>query len=332
MTPRPPADGPPPVVTGPPREVLHGGWTSSWVDLDGPLHYLDLPARRPAGRSPQGPPIVLVHGLGGSVVDWLALAPDLAEDHRVLVPDLPGHGYSPAAGRRPDIGGLARLLARFLDATSARDAVLIGNSLGGAVAARHAAEHPGATRGLVLVDPVLPLGGLARPHPLVLAGFAAYATPWLGSRLLRGRRAVAAPELQVERGLGMICAAPSGVPADVVGHAVRLAEHRASRRPGRTEDDALFLRLAREVVRTVARPATYRRTLDRIAGPVLLVHGVQDRFVPVAAARRAAVAHPAWESAFLDHAGHLPQLEAADRVASAIRGWLGRTPARVPAA
>jgi pimeloyl-ACP methyl ester carboxylesterase len=56
--------------------------------------------------------------------------------------------------------------------------------------------------------------------------------------------------------------------------------------------------------------------------PVLLIHGDRDRLVPVAAARRAAAAHPGWATALLPGVGHTPQLEAPDQVVAAIRRWM----------
>src|SRR5947209_2496834 len=49
-----------------------------------------LPTTLPASA----PPVVLVHGLGGTIENWRGIAPELAQKHRVLVPDLPGHGRS----------------------------------------------------------------------------------------------------------------------------------------------------------------------------------------------------------------------------------------------
>ena len=54
-----------------------------------------------------GPPLVLVHGLGGTIENWRALAPPLAAGHRVLVPDLPGHGRSGLLAEARDVDALA---------------------------------------------------------------------------------------------------------------------------------------------------------------------------------------------------------------------------------
>ena len=61
------------------------------VDLDGPVHYADFGGT--------GRPVVLVHGLGGSYANWLAVGPRLAALGRVYALDLAGHGLTPSLGR-----------------------------------------------------------------------------------------------------------------------------------------------------------------------------------------------------------------------------------------
>jgi pimeloyl-ACP methyl ester carboxylesterase len=327
-------DEDPPGVSGTWREIVaRFGGRSHWIDIDGPLHYAEFTPQTRAGALPDdapGPPlpdgslpddslgdIVLVHGLGGSFVDWLAIAPLLADGRRVLVPDLPGHGLSPGAGRRPDLPGLRSILDRFLTATQARRPLLIGNSLGGAIVALQAAARPRETSGIVLLGAVLPITLLVRPHPLVVAGFAAYAIPWIGARVVSRRRALVAPEPLIRQSFAFICAAPDLVPEPVVSSAVRLAEHRRSRPP----DDAAFLSVARDIVRNLVHPRAYRAMLNSIETPVLMIHGSDDRFVPLEAARRIAARQPRWQSTFLGGVGHVPQLEAAEKVAGIINSW-----------
>jgi pimeloyl-ACP methyl ester carboxylesterase len=306
--------------------VARFGGRSHWVDLSGPLHYAEFTPdghRHPDdSREPAQPPAaVLVHGLGGSFVDWLALAPLLARQRRVLVLDLPGHGLSPASGRRLGLVGLAGLLNRFVLATGAGQPLLVGNSLGGALAALQASSWPGATSGLVLIDPVLPVSPRVRPHSLVVAGFAAYAIPGIGRRVLGRRRALVPPDLLIAETIAFVCGNADRVPADVVAAGVQLAEHRRLWPP----DDVTFLFAARDILRSLARPSAYRTMLGTIEAPVLLLHGTHDRFVPVEAARRIAGAFPGWHHVLLPGAGHLPQLEAAPAIADLITSWQERT-------
>jgi pimeloyl-ACP methyl ester carboxylesterase len=110
------------------------------------------PAQRFAlGR---GPTIVLVHGPGGTVQDWLPTSRLLARAHRVVMVELPGHGLSPL----PEPVTLERA-ADALDATIAAESkepvVLVGHALGGAVAAVEALRHPERVRSLVLIETAL---------------------------------------------------------------------------------------------------------------------------------------------------------------------------------
>jgi len=142
-----------------------------------------------------GPPLVLVHGLGGTIENWRALAPPLASRHRVIVPDLPGHGGSAPLPEARDVDALAEAVLGVADAEATRGAVWIGHSLGGVVALRAAVLRPDAVRGLVLAaaagigsasraaQVTLTVLGVARPGRLI----APFRHSWARSRL--GRRA-----------------------------------------------------------------------------------------------------------------------------------------------
>jgi pimeloyl-ACP methyl ester carboxylesterase len=97
-----------------------------------------------------GPAVVLVHGLGGTIENWRGLAPPLAAEHRVVVPDLPGHGRSAPLPEARDLDALAEAVLAIADAEEMVGAVWIGHSLGGVVALRAAVLRPEAVRGLVL--------------------------------------------------------------------------------------------------------------------------------------------------------------------------------------
>jgi pimeloyl-ACP methyl ester carboxylesterase len=98
----------------------------------------------------QGPPLVLVHGLGGSATNWVELAPLLAGRYRLLVPDLPGHGGSePLAG----VSGLQPYADRILAVMEREEAVpapVVGHSLGGLVVLRLALRHRASVSAVVL--------------------------------------------------------------------------------------------------------------------------------------------------------------------------------------
>ena len=99
-----------------------------------------------------GPPVVLVHGLGGAATNWTRLAPLLARSRKVIVPDLPGHGRSGSIGRHADLAAHADCIAQILERETAEPAALVGHSMGGVVALRLAAAHPARVSALALVE------------------------------------------------------------------------------------------------------------------------------------------------------------------------------------
>ena len=286
---------------------------SQWIDIEGPVHYLDF------GGPAHGPVIVCVHGLGGSAVNWSAIAPSLTGRYRVLAPDLAGHGLTRSAGRGTAVAANRALLHRFIEAVAASPVILMGNSMGGMISLLEAIAAPRAVAGLILLDPALPFVA-ARPDPLVVAMFAIYATPGLG-RVLVGRRRQLSPEALVASTLALCCVDAGRVPADVVAQHVQVARQRAAF----TDADRDFAAASRSVIAAAGyvRGQAYRRGIRSIACPVLLLHGERDRLVPVGAARAAARANPAWSLVVLPGVGHVPQLEAPQDSLGVITEWLG---------
>jgi pimeloyl-ACP methyl ester carboxylesterase len=150
--------------------------------------------------------------------------------------------------------------------------------------------------------------------------FAIYATPGLG-RVLVGRRRQLSPEALVASTLALCCVDAGRVPADVVAQHVQVARQRAAF----TDADRDFAAASRSVIAAAGyvRGQAYRRGIRSIACPVLLLHGERDRLVPVAAARAAARANPAWSLVVLPGVGHVPQLEAPQDSLGVITEWLG---------
>jgi pimeloyl-ACP methyl ester carboxylesterase len=98
------------------------------------------------------PPVILVHGLGGAAANWIAVAPELARRHRVVVPDLPGHGGSAGVPGLPNLAPFAEIVHELARREGALPAVVVGHSLGAVVAVRHAVRYPDATLGIVLAS------------------------------------------------------------------------------------------------------------------------------------------------------------------------------------
>jgi pimeloyl-ACP methyl ester carboxylesterase len=285
---------------------------SRTVDLDGRTHYLDF------GGPSNAPVLVAVHGLGGAAWNWLALAPLLRDEVRLIALDLAGHGLSPAAGRPTTVGANQRLLGRFLDEVVGEPAVLVGNSMGGMISVLHAAAAPEHVVGAVLVDPALPRPMLSRGDPRVALQFAVTVLPLIGEAAAMRRRRSLSIEDQIRRGLELCTVDLTRVPDSVIAEGVRVFSERDSGEFPPTD----LVSAARSVVRRVANASRLQRAMAAVRAPVLVVHGDKDRLVPVAAARHAARRFPAWRLEVAENVGHVPMLEVPDWTAATILDWL----------
>src|SRR5918998_6173774 len=163
-----------------------------------------------------GPPLVLLHGVGDNALDWWWVMPALARRHRVYAPDLPGSGGStkPLADYSPAF--FTRFIGAFLNALGVDRAAVIGSSLGGLVGLRLALSEPERVTALGLVSS----GGLGREvtyalRALALPGYGEVAVAW-------GKR----PPGAAQRALGrsaLLFARPWRVPREWLKEQYRLA-------------------------------------------------------------------------------------------------------------
>lgn len=286
------------------------------VDLDGPVHFVEWP-----GSSERT--FVLVHGLGGSLLSWLAVGPGLSRHGRVLALDLPGFGRTLRSGRRSQVRAQRALLARFIDdVAGGGPVVLVGNSMGGAISMLEAALEPPAVAGLVLSNSVFPVVRGSLPAPIVMLGFGLYQIPWVGEWAARQRLSRLEAERAVELGLRIITANPSSIPDDLVRlHVEQLVRHQADEDAG-----PAFLEAARSLMALGRRPDISQWIVDSVRCPVLVIHGRRDRLVPAGYAEAACDRRDHWELHLLSGVGHVPQMEASDRWLDAVEGWLDSLP------
>jgi pimeloyl-ACP methyl ester carboxylesterase len=99
-----------------------------------------------------GPPIVLLHGPGEYAAKWIRVIPDLVTTHRVIAADMPGHGISEVPDGPLDSDRVLEWLGKLIECTCSTPPVLVGQILGGAIAARFASGHGDRLSQLVLVD------------------------------------------------------------------------------------------------------------------------------------------------------------------------------------
>uniref|UniRef100_A0A7C3WGN8 Alpha/beta fold hydrolase n=1 Tax=Desulfobacca acetoxidans TaxID=60893 RepID=A0A7C3WGN8_9BACT len=252
----------------------------------------------------QGPPLLLLHGLGASSFSWRHNLGPLSRRYRVLAPDLPPHGRtSPSATPDYRLETLAAGVLAFLDCRGVHQAIVAGNSLGGSLALLLAHLHPDRIAALVLLAPAV---ALTRPplifYPLRLPGVGLLAAwllgPWIlpvALRLIYYRRELATP-------------------AVAAGYAPTFA----------TLDKRLALRrLCRELE---PWPLTQVEVLlRRLRQPVALIWGEQDRILPVRQAHWLKERLPQAQFHLLPQVGHAPQEEAPERVNEIIIAFLARS-------
>jgi pimeloyl-ACP methyl ester carboxylesterase len=284
------------------------------VDLDGPVAYREW-------EGPSETTFVLLHGLGASHLSWVQVGESLSGLGRVLALDLPGFGWSPLEGRGAGLMDQRRTVSRFIESLGGGRVVLGGNSMGGALSILQAAVEPSSVAGIVLTNSVFPWRINAVPHPLILASFGVYATPWLGEQVVSWRLRRMDPEQMVRLSLRVLAADPRSIPENIVQLLVDLTRER------KDDPDAsrTFLEAARSMLRLGRLPSVSRRALENVVCPVLLLHGRRDRLVPVAFAEAELTKHPAWRGRFFPDLGHIPQMEAPGRWLAEVADWFADT-------
>jgi pimeloyl-ACP methyl ester carboxylesterase len=298
-------------------------------DLHGPVHWVEFspPATsRTAGqeehRGDSRPPIVFVHGLGGSHLNWCLLGPELAATRRAVALDLYGFGLTPGTRRNATVQANTRLLDRFITEVIGTPVVLVGNSMGGMISVLETVANPSAIAGVALIDPALPLP-LRKPDWPVTMQFLLYALPVLGELFVAKLLSRASPDTAVQRTLQLCFADPSRADPQMTKAEVALTTRRHPATPAEASAHArVFLAAVRSLLLVLQRRRRYAAMMAGIGVPVLLIGGAADRLVPVAAVRQAAGRNPRWDSVILPGVGHTPHLEVPAAVAAAIRDWL----------
>ncbi|RLP99485.1 alpha/beta fold hydrolase [Micromonospora sp. BL1] len=253
--------------------------------------------------SGDGPPVVLLHGIGRTLDDFTALHTALARDHLVLAVDLPGHGGSAPLDGPHTLPALAAAVARFLDAAGVTGpAHLVGNSLGGAVAMRLAADAPHRVASLALLNSA----GFGREVTVALRLLAVRP---LARLLLRPHPRIA---WRTERA---IFHDPAYVTDERIATALAAA--------GQPHAARVMLELVRDLgTWRGVRPQWRADLLDAVAAldlPTLLVWGERDLVLPAAHLAYARTRLPNARSHLFRDTGHMPQIERTAAVEALLR-------------
>jgi len=290
------------------------------VDLDGPVHYIDFGG--------EGKPMLMVHGLGGNALNWMAVGPELAKRYHAIAIDLAGFGQTPLFHRSAAVGANAELVHRFMENVIDEPVLLMGNSMGGHIAILEAAEHPRWVTECILVDPAVPGVHMRRPHPAMLGVAAALSIPGLAEVVFERRLREIAPETLVRQTLALVVADASRVDPKVLDAHIQLTRERGSLGP---QNSRAFLQASRSLGLRMADPRFWTR-VKRVAAPTLVIHGALDRLIPLAAARELVRRRPDWTLRVLEGVGHVPMMETPNEFLTVLFAWLADRIAPEPAA
>jgi pimeloyl-ACP methyl ester carboxylesterase len=246
-----------------------------------------------------GAPLVLLHGPGSYGLIWLRVVPDLVTTHRVIAPDLPAHGASAALDGPADAERVIRWLDDLIERTCASPPVLVGQTLGGAIAARYAAARGAALSRLVLVDT---LGLTAfQPAPEFGAALSAF---------------MADPTEETHDGLWRRCVVDLAALRGRLGPQwtwIKAYGLDRARTPAAAAQHALMAELG--------LPAIPPATLARIAVPTALIWGRHDLAIPLDVARDASARY-GWPLHVIEEAGADAPLEQPEAFVAALRAAL----------
>jgi pimeloyl-ACP methyl ester carboxylesterase len=289
-----PASGALPITPDGPRARLLAGLplTDRRLSLNG-VHTAVL-------EGGDGPPLVLLHGPGAYGLQWLRVLPGLLTTHRVVAPDLPGHGESGPLVGAADLDLVSGWLDDLIECTCPTPPVLVGHTLGGAIAAGFAAERGERLAALVLVD-TLGLTEFRPAHEFGVALNEYLSAP--GAQTLDRLWGECLFDLPAARsGMGELWDAVNAYNLDRVLAPGRLA--------------ALLSLMAR-----FGTPAIPAEVLASIAVPTTLIWGRHDRATPLSVAEEASRRFR-WPLEVIEGAADDPALERPDAFLDALRAQL----------
>lgn len=252
--------------------------------------------------NPDGEPLVLIMGLGGSGASWFRMLPHLEPDYRTLVIDNRGTGGTsdPPLARPLQLGDMVRDVVAVLDDAGIDSAHVHGVSMGGMISQQLALRHPDRVRSLALGCTTAGHRiGRQQPPWRLLAGGA------LGPIDQRRSWRVVEPALYAQR--------------TITDRRDRIREDlrvRAGERIG-----------VRTVPAQLIAAAGHRAhgRLQRLEGvPVTVIHGDEDRLIPVGVGRDLAARIPGAQFVELDQCGHVMSTDAEERYAEVLRAHLAR--------
>ena len=260
-----------------------------------------------------GPVLLLLHGITNSSETWEPAVDALAQDFRVIAPDLLGHGHSATPRGDYSLGAHASGVRDLLSALDIPRVTVVGHSLGGGVAMQFAYQFPERCERLVLVSS----GGLGKEVHLLLRAAALPGADWVLPMLTsRGARGVG-------QGIGAVLRLGRIKPGDDIGV---LASGFASLDTAGSR--SAFLHTVRSVIDSQGQRVSAVDRLHLAAVlPTLIVWGEEDSIIPPAHGRAAHEAMPGSRLEIFPGAGHLPHHHDPERFAATLADFCASTKA-----
>jgi len=243
-----------------------------------------------------GPPLLLVHGLGEFLEAWLSNIVPLSEYFTVYAIDLPGHGLSEDSKHDCTLGFNVQFIINFMEVMGIPRARLIGHSMGGPICLSLAVDFPGKVDKLILVDS----GGFSDKVSLTyrLATLPLLGNILLGPSLLMNRTTIRA-------GMKRQFYNPKIVPEEWFYAA---CQH--LKRPKRNKTMLNIIR-SYTSIGGIRPEANITDKLPLMKQPTLIIHGMQDRVIPIEHACKARKLIPHAKLEVFSECGHNPQVEKA---------------------
>ena len=238
--------------------------------------------------------VLLLHGFGGDLDNWMFNLDSLAEKHRVLALDLPGHGQSVKTNVDPSLSGMATFVSKFLDVLSVSSVHVVGHSMGGAIAMQLASDSPETVKSLGLI---------------CSAGLG----PDINSDYLRGF-VEAQSQQELKLVLQQLFADESLVNLQLVNDLLNYK---------RIDGVEATLNALSETLISAGEQTFLTDNIVASGIPVLVIWGKQDRIIPVSHAQNySAAGGSCVEVEIFDSAGHMVQMEKAHDVNRSLLNFL----------
>ena len=238
--------------------------------------------------------VLLLHGFGGDLDNWMFNLDSLAEKHRVLALDLPGHGQSVKTNVDPSLSGMATFVRKFLDGLSVSSVHVVGHSMGGAIAMQLASDSPETVKSLGLI---------------CSAGLG----PDINSDYLRGF-VEAQSQQELKLVLQQLFVDESLVNLQLVNDLLNYK---------RIDGVEATLNALSETLISAGEQTFLTDNIVASGIPVLVIWGKQDRIIPVSHAQNySAAGGSCVEVEIFDSAGHMVQMEKAYDVNRSLLNFL----------